>query len=275
MRVAVASDVPIGSGLSSSAALEVAAATAFERVIDLPLKPWDKILLCQRAEHEFAGVPCGIMDQATGVLARERSALLLDCQSHGVRHVSLGELDGAVLVMNTMVRHDLADGAYAQRRAECGSAIHSLQQLGVQISSLRELTPALVEQLGSTSVLFHRARHVLNENNRTQAAAAAIGAGDAGLVGAMMYASHASLRDDYQVSCSELDLLVTLMGEHEGVHGARMTGGGFGGCVVALVEPKRAEHIGQTVAEQFRDQTGECPMWFVTRGGKGTHAERL
>jgi galactokinase len=274
MRVAVASDVPLGGGLSSSAALEVAAATALEGALGVGLGAWEKVLLCQRAEHAFAGTPCGIMDQASAVLARAGHALLLDCRSRETTAVPLGGGATAVLVMNSMVRHDLAGGEYARRKADCEAAVGALRGAGFgAVRALRDATPAMLGRLPPGSRLFRRARHVVSEIARTRAAAAALAEGDAAALGTLMDASHASLRDDYEVSCPELDVLVEAVRGRPGVHGARMTGGGFGGCVVALVDTRHAGAAGATAARLYAARTGLTPEWFITRGGRGAHAE--
>lgn len=233
LDIAIASSVPVGSGLSSSAAIEVATATLLEQALGVTLDPKSKALLCQRAEHEFAGVPCGIMDQFISVMGREHHALLIDCRSQEARPVPMP--DGAVIVvMNTNIRHALAGGEYAKRRATCAAAAIKL--------GVRELRDADVRALsaseGSLSAQETRcARHVITENTRTLAAAEALRARDLSAFGQFMLDSHASLRDDYEVSCPELDTLVELAMKVPGVFGARMTGGGFGGCAVAMTEP--------------------------------------
>lgn len=278
MAVAVASDVPVGGGLSSSAALEVAAATAFEGVLGIHLGPWEKSLLCQRAEHEFAGVPCGIMDQAVSVLGEPDHALLLDCRTHDTRPVRVDSGRVGVLVMNSMVRHELAGGAYARRRASCEQAVQTLRKNGHdEVRSLRDTTTAMLDALSPSiePILLKRARHVVTENDRTLAAVAAFEASDFAAVGAAMAASHESLRDDYEVSCPELDLLVTLASRQPGVYGARMTGGGFGGCIVALVEATRADTAGSAIAAAYQAESGLTPDWFVTRPSAGAAPEPM
>lgn len=276
MSVAVASDVPVGGGLSSSAALEVAAATAFESVLNLRLKPWRKVFLCQRAEHEFAGVPCGIMDQAASTLAEPGHALLLDCRSRDIRPVRLDSARVAVLVMNSMARHELSGGEYARRRASCDRAVEEFQRGGyTEVRSLRDATPAMLDAVTHCAdpTLLKRARHVVTENARTLAAAVALESADFEAAGSAMLASHASLRNDYEVSCSELDLLVSLTTAHPGVFGARMTGGGFGGCIVALVAAGSGEAVGRSVAHAYRQARGLDPDWFITTATTGATVE--
>ncbi len=226
-RAAIASDVPAGSGLSSSAALNVAFVTLLEALGAVKLPPLEKARLAQWSEHRFAGVPCGLMDQAISVLARAGCLLQLDCRDDSHRHVPWPDDSWQLVVTDSGVRHDLAAGAYARRRAECESAARALG-----VATLRDATPAQAESLDHPTVR-RRARHVVSEIRRVQACGAALEARDWVTVGRLMLESHASLRDDFEVSCAELDECVALALSH-GALGARMTGGGFGGCVVAL-----------------------------------------
>ncbi len=266
----VVSDLPLGGGLSSSAALEVASATLLAAAAGASLSPLETARLCQEAEQRFAGVPCGIMDQLASALGDPAGALLIDCQSESVRPVPLAAAAG-VLVTNSQVQHALADGAYARRRAECAEAARLLA-----VPDLRGASPAAVEaaraRLGDP--IYQRARHVVGENARTLAAAAALAANDNRAAGALMYESHRSLRDDYAVSCPELDLLVDLaaeVGEAGGVWGARLTGGGFGGCTVTLVRADRAGAVAETLAREYARRTGRQTTPFLARPARGAH----
>ncbi len=209
LDVLIDSTVPLGGGLSSSAALEVATATLLEAVTGKSLDPIRKALLCQKAEHQYAGMPCGIMDQFTSVLGQASQLLLLDCRSTEVQLVPLADPDVEVLIVNTNVKHELTGSEYPQRRSQCEAAARAM--------GVRALRDASLEMLAHFSaslepVLQRRARHVIGEIERTQTAAQCLAAGDWARVGELMYASHASLRDDYEVSCQELDLLVELRG---------------------------------------------------------------
>jgi galactokinase len=260
------STVPLGGGLSSSASLEVATATLLAALASHTIAAMDLVLLCQRAEHEFAGVPCGVMDQCASALCTANHLLLLDCRSLDAVQVPLTRPDLLVLVTNTNVRHSLDDGGYAARRADCERAAAILG-----VASLREATLARVEAsrdaLGDRG--FRRARHVVTEIARTQAAATAVTHGRWDALGALMAESHASLRDDFEVSCPELDLLVDLAAGESGVIGTRMTGGGFGGCTVTLVEAARAEAVMAAVARGYRLKTGRDCTMFTTRPAAG------
>jgi galactokinase len=232
LDVVIASDVPIGGGLSSSAAMEVSVATLLEQAAGTRLSAMEKVLLCQRAEHEFAGVPCGIMDQVAAVMGRAGHALLIDCREGSVEEVAMPPREQAVvLVVNTSVRHALADGEYGRRRAACAAAA---VKLGV--GSLREVTEGMFAVGDLSEEELRCARHVVRENARVLAAAAALRDGDLRRLGELMVESHESLQDDYRVSCAELDEVVESARGCAGVLGARMTGAGFGGCAVVLVE---------------------------------------
>jgi len=271
-RAVIESDVPPGSGLSSSAALEVATATLLEVITGHRLEPVAKALLCQQAEHDFAGVPCGIMDQFMAVLGRKDRLLLLDCRSHQAVRVPLTDPGICILIVNTMVRHRLADGEYARRRKECETAA---RRLGV--ATLRDVQradlPAARRRLAPR--LFRRTRHVVTENDRTLEAAAAVRDGDWKRLGALMHASHASLRDDYEVSCAELDAVVAIarrLGPGRGMFGCRMTGGGFGGCAVALVRTADVAAIADRIRAAYERRFGLVPSIFVSRPGAGAEA---
>jgi galactokinase len=267
----VDSTVPLGGGLSSSASLQVATATLLAALADHAISPLDLAVLCQWAEHDFAGVPCGVMDQCASVLAKYDHLLLLDCRSLDVIQVPFHRRDLLVLVTNSNVRHSLDDGGYAARRADCERAAAILG-----VASLREATLVQVEasrgELGDRG--FRRARHVVTEIARTQAAATALMHGRWDEMGELMAESHASLRDDFEVSCAELDLLVELAARERGVIGTRMTGGGFGGCTVTLVEAERAEAVMAAVARSYRLQTGRECTPFTTRPAAGARVVR-
>ncbi len=261
----IVADLPAGGGLSSSAALEVGMATALEALCGRSLSVIERALLCQRAEHEFAGVPCGIMDQCAVAGGRAGHALLLDCRSRDVRFVPLAA-EVAVLVIDSGVKHALADGGYAARRSECEEASRRLGR-----ATLRDVTPADWAANASSipDVLRRRAGHVLAENARVLAFAAALEAGDWPRAGRVMDESHASLRDDFEVSCRELDLICEAAAGVAGVHGCRMTGGGFGGCTVALVDATRASAIAADVRKRCSAVLGGEPAAFVTAAAAG------
>jgi len=269
LDVLLHSTVPLGSGLSSSAALEVCTATLLEAVTDTTLDPVEKALLCQKAEHDFAGVPCGIMDQFISALGREGHLLLLDCRTRKTEIVPLQDPSVALLIINTNVKHELSGGEYAERRAQCEEAA---MNLGVK--SLRDVN---VEQLENgkskmRDLVYRRARHVIGEISRTVRAAGSVRQSDWPAVGQLMYASHVALRDDYEVSCPELDVVVEIteaIGEQDGVYGCRMTGGGFGGCCVALVKASKVEDISKKIAVDYKARTGINATIFASRPASG------
>lgn len=267
----IRSDVPLGGGLSSSAALEVSAALALGTLGGKALDGTDLADLARATEHEFAGVPCGIMDQYASVLARQGHALLLDCRNRTWEHIPLRLGDYVVVVINSGVKHALAGGEYAARLAQCRQAVEFFRGIDAGIRSLRDVSEDLVRTNRSRMdpVAAARALHVVTENERTLAAAAALRRGDLTEFGDLMAASHRSLRDDYQVSCRELDLLVEIVAAVPGVAGARMTGGGFGGCIVALARRDSLPAIQAAVHERY-DAAGFGPSsLIVTQPGAG------
>ncbi len=270
-EAAIRSSVPLGGGLSSSAALEVAAATLLEALTGQRLQPTEKALLCQEAEHKYAGVPCGIMDQFSSAMCTADHLMLLDCRSQQFELVPFTDPGITVLITNSNVKHELTGGEYAQRRAQCEAAAKSL---GVE--TLRDATEEQLERHRSqlSDVEYRRARHVIAEIERTVHAADAIRAGRWSEVGRLMYASHDSLRDDYEVSCEELDLLVDIargIGERGGVVGSRMTGGGFGGCTVSLVKTESAVAVSDKIRDEYHKQSSIEPTLFTSRPGPGAH----
>ena len=263
------STVPVGSGLSSSAALEVATATLLEIITGRKLDPIEKALLCQKAEHDYAGMPCGIMDQFISVMGRENHVLLLDCRSLKPELVPMTDPSVTVLIINTNVKHELASSEYSARRKQCETAA---KILGVPL--LRDATPDALEFAKSKmdKVIFRRARHVISEIERTVHAAEGIRASNWPAVGQFMYASHASLRDDYEVSCKELDAVVESaksIGLKGGMIGCRMTGAGFAGCAVALVKTDAMDAISKKIAADYKKKTGIEAIIFVSRPAAG------
>ena len=271
LDVAMISSVPLGGGLSSSAALEIATGTLVEAVTSKKPSPMDRALVGQQAEHEFAGCPCGIMDQAISAMARKNCIMLLDCRSLETKWTTVHSQDIAFLIINSNVKHQLASGEYAKRRAECETAAKAMG-----VSLLRE---ASLEQLETAKdkmpeVSYRRARHVLSEDKRTLKAAEALENSQFEEAGRLMFASHASLRDDFEVSCPELDTIVAIaekIGIAGGVYGCRMTGGGFGGCAIALVKADAVNDICKIIDKEYKDKANiECSM-FSTRPAEGAH----
>lgn len=254
-------NVPIGSGLSSSAALEVCAAVTFKRLGGLKIDNLELAQLCQRAENEFVGVHSGIMDQFVSLLAREGHALLIDCRDLSYELVPLPH-GAAIIVCDTKKRRGLVDSEYNQRRKECGEAA---QLLGVK--SLRDAS--LNETKKLSGVLERRARHVVSENDRVKRVVKACQQNDLATLGRLMNESHASLRDDYTVSCLELDAMVEIAHKQAGCYGARLTGAGFGGCTVNLVEGRAVPRFVENVAAEYSVRVGIAPEIFVCRASDG------
>ncbi len=249
MDIAVASDVPLGGGLSSSAALEVAVATAVSDALAAPMFGIPLARMCQEAEHRFAGVPCGMMDQLASALGKAEHALLIDCRSYDIRFVPV-PANAAVLVVDSGVRHELGDGRYAQRARETDDAARAL---GVR--TLRDVDENALRGARIDDTLVRRARHVVREIQRTSLAATALRKGDLELFGMLMLQSHQSLRDEFAVSTPELDSIVDearAIGVAGGAFGARLTGGGFGGSVIVLADAPRADAVGARLAAAFQ-----------------------
>uniref|UniRef100_A0A674HUR3 Galactokinase n=1 Tax=Taeniopygia guttata TaxID=59729 RepID=A0A674HUR3_TAEGU len=250
----MASDIPLGGGLSSSAALEVATYTFLQQLCPDDGDLVAKALACQKAEHTFAGMPCGIMDQFISVMGREGHALLIDCRSLETVLVPLSDASLAVLITNSNVRHTLTGSEYPARRRQCEEAAAALGKASLRDATLAELEEAR-SRLGDE--VFRRARHVIGEIARTAQAAQALQHRDYRTFGRLMVESHNSLRDDYEVSCPELDELVAAALEVDGVYGSRMTGGGFGGCTVTLLEAGAADRAQQHIQVGGRKAPGD------------------
>ena len=273
LNVALISDVPIGAGLSSSAAVEVAAAYAWRVLGKLELDLVRLALLCQRAENEFVGMSCGIMDQFISALGQRDSALLIDCRRLDYELVPIPART-AIIVADTRVRRELVASEYNARRRECEEGVRLLQRYLPGITALRDVSPAQFagHQDRLPDIVRRRCRHVVHENDRVLRAVAALRAGDVGTFGQLMNESHTSLRDDYQVSCPELDALVEAAWRVEGVYGSRMTGAGFGGCTVSLVDESVVGAFRERVAAAYQAATGTAPEIYVCRAEAGVEA---
>ncbi|NWX59996.1 GALK1 Galactokinase, partial [Promerops cafer] len=261
----MASDIPLGGGLSSSAALEVATYTFLQQLCPDDGDLVAKALACQKAEHTFAGMPCGIMDQFISVMGKEGHALLIDCRSLETVPVPLTDAGLAVLITNSNVRHTLTGSEYPTRRRQCEEAAAALGKASLRDATLAELEEAR-SQLGDE--VFRRARHVIGEIARTAQAAQALQHRDYTTFGGLMVESHNSLRDDYEVSCPELDELVAAALEVDGVYGSRMTGGGFGGCTVTLLEAGAAQRAQQHIQEKYSGTA----TFYLTKPSGGAKA---
>jgi galactokinase len=261
--VKIAGTLPLGAGLSSSASFEIALALAMLALAGSGMAPLDLARLAQRAEIRHVGTRCGIMDQYAVLFAREGCAVFLDTRTLESQLIPVAA-GMAIVICNTMVRHDLAAGRYNERRSECEQAVRILQTRFPQIRALRDVS---LEQLEGARallphVVFRRARHVVTENARVLDAVQALRDEDLPRLGELLYESHLSLRTDYEVSCPELDLLVDLARRFDGTIGARMTGGGFGGCTLNLVRAQHADEFKSTIAGAYHARTGILPEMY-------------
>ena len=264
----IGSDVPIGAGLSSSAALELATARAFAATSRISWEPVAMARLAQRAENEWVGVNCGIMDQMISAVGQEGHAVLIDCRTLETNAVPLPE-DVVLVILDTATRRGLVASAYNERRRQCEAAAAFFG-----VAALRDVTPDMLEAraAGLETATARRARHVVTENPRTLAAADVMCRGDAAALGALMNASHHSLRDDFEVSSSALDTMVEIAQTQRGCHGARMTGAGFGGCAVALVDRDASPAFVERVAAEYERRTRLVPRLYVTGATAGAAA---
>ncbi|HEY0404796.1 MAG TPA: galactokinase [Pyrinomonadaceae bacterium] len=267
----LASDVPVGAGLSSSAALEIAVGSALLGVSEIELSKVDLALAGQQAEHEYVGTKCGIMDQLVAACGSRGHALLIDCRSLELSLIPLDTTETTLAICDTRVRHELSSSEYNTRRAECERGVEMLSQWLPGIRSLRDVSTedfqAHAEKL--PALIRSRCRHVVTENARTLAAADALRANDFEEMGRLMYASHESLRVDYEVSCRELDVMVEIARSIEGVYGARMTGGGFGGCSIHLVRRAALERFQERMAAEYHRSTGKSPNIYFSEPSDG------
>ena len=274
LDVAFVGDIPAGAGLSSSAALEVLTGTALRALFDLPVGSVEVARLGQRAENDFVGLSCGIMDQFASAMGKRGHAIFLDTETLDYQYAPL-QLGGAsILIVNSMCKHSLAGSAYNDRRHECERALDALRTARPGLPSLGALTPEEFDALAETipdPVCRKRARHAVYENARTVAAFAALQRGDLAAFGKLMNESHVSLRDDYAVSCDEVDVLVELAWGCPGVLGSRITGGGFGGCTVSIVEDAAAERFKQTIQTGYAAKTGLTPEIYAVSAWDGAH----
>lgn len=263
---AIIGDLPIGAGLASSAAVEIGFAQALLQCSETALDPTELALLCQRAENEFVGVKCGILDQFSSVFGSEGAALLIDCRSRGITAIDFGHQDAVFVVCDTRKPRGLVKSEYNTRRAQCERAA---EQLGV--TSLRDasLEVLLSHRDRLDPDTFRRAHHVVTENDRVMEGVEALRSGDCARLGRLLLDSHASLRDDYEVSCDELDAMVEIACEAPGCRGARLMGAGFGGCALALVDLDQVDRFCSQVTERYTSRCELQGRTFVTRPSQG------
>jgi galactokinase len=265
-KLHISSTVPVGAGLSSSAAVEASSALAL-----LGGRLFDKLelaRLCQRAENQFVGMPSGIMDQYVSVFGEEHAAIRIDCRS--LEHQTVHLPDGiAFLAVNTMVKHELTGSAYRQRTEECAEAVRLLQQRFPDVRSLRDARLDQLKEVKLPPVVERRARHVISEDDRVEQFVDAAARGDLQRMGRLFVDSHRSLQHDYEVSCEELDFLVDQALEIDGVYGARMTGGGFGGCTVNMMRPEAEARFRERIAQAYEARFNVSPRIYPVRPSAG------
>jgi galactokinase len=265
-------DVPFGAGLSSSAAMECATAFALNECFNLGIDKMELALIGQKAEHTFAGVMCGIMDQFASVFGKEGHVIQLDCQSLEYDYVPL-KLEGhKILLLNTNVKHSLSSSEYNTRREECEEGVRIMQEGGEHISSLRDANLIMVTKhlKDKNSVVYQRCKYIVEENQRLLMACEALKAGDLKTLGFNMYGSHDGLQHEYEVSCRELDFLVDAVRNREGVVGARMTGGGFGGCTINIVREDAIESLVADVSKQYKEVMGQELTPYIVQPANGS-----
>ena len=264
------SDVPIGAGLSSSAALEVSVAHALLTQSDLPFDPIKIAMICQRAENDFVGMRCGVMDQYIACCGVAGHALLIDCRSLASRHVAIAP-NLRLLIANSGVRHQHAGGEYNLRREACEEGVRLLSRYLGPIEALRDVTPEQLEakRRKLPDLIYRRCRHIVTENARVLEAERALEAGDFVACGRAMNASHVSMQKDFEITCPEVDTLVGLAQTVKGVYGSRMTGGGFGGCTISLVEASAVDKASQILTDGYRIATGLDTDIFVCAPSDG------
>ena len=263
-------DVPIGAGLSSSAALEVSCAHALLTESGLPFDPIEVAQLCQRAENDFVGMRCGVMDQYISCCGVAGHALLIDCRSLESRHVAIAP-NLRLLIANSRVRHQHAGGEYNLRREACEEGVRLLSRYLGPIQALRDVTPEQLEakRRKLPDLIYRRCRHIVTENARVLEAARALEAGDFGACGRAMNASHISMRDDFEITCPEVDMLAGLAQTVNGVYGSRMTGGGFGGCTITLLEEWAVDKASQMLIDGYRIGMGRDVDLYVCTPSDG------
>jgi galactokinase len=265
-------DVPIGAGLSSSAAVECAVIFALNELFGLGINKLDMVKMAQRAEHTFAGVMCGIMDQFASMFGKSGHALKLDCRSLDYELVPLDMDEVEIVLLNTNIKHSLASSEYNTRRQQCRQGVEWIQAGHPDVKSLRDATPEMLDRLiaPKDATVYKRCRYVLDENRRLLEGCEELKKGNLAGLGERMFQSHEGLSKDYEVSCPELDFLVDFAKKHPGVLGARMMGGGFGGCTINLVEKKFIPHLLDSASKAYLQAMGRELTPVVAHIGEGT-----
>lgn len=271
MDLVFSGNIPQGSGLSSSAALEVGTALALQALNGFSMERPELARLCQQAENTFVGMKCGIMDQFISMMGQKDHALFLDCRSLEYRHIPLKLNRYQIVICHSGVKHSLVDSEYNNRRQECETGVAVLSQRFPQIKTLRDATLAQLNACRKEldPVVYKRCRHVITENQRVLQSIESLNQNDLITFGRLMNESHDSLRDDYQVSCAEIDLLVEFARNFDGVLGSRITGGGFGGCTVSLVENAQIHEFTKQLIEYYQNETKITPHLYISTPAAG------
>ena len=266
------SSIPIGSGLSSSAALECGIAYGVNELFKLGLDPITLVKLSQEAEHQFVGTQCGIMDQFASVMSTAGKVILLDCRTLEHRYIPLEMEDYCFLLINSHVHHTLASSEYNTRRKQCDEAVSIIAKTHPEITALRDVSWAMLEAHKSllTDTLFRRCKHVVQENQRVLQAVNALQKKDLVQLGALLYQSHEGLRDDYEVSCTEIDFLVDFTHQYQEVLGSRIMGGGFGGCSLNLIHKEAAPDLIAQIGPAYQEKFGKSLSWHIAQPSGGT-----
>ncbi len=268
----VSADIPVGAGLSSSAALEAVFAYAFNVLYGAGFSSMQLTEIAKEAENKYVGLQCGIMDMFASIHAKKDHAMLLDCRSLEYQQIPLHMDDHKIVLFDTQIKHDLASSEYNQRKAACEAAVSRFNALGQNVTSLRGISTEILfkHEKEIDPVLFKRAKHVVEENQRVMDFVAAMAEKNWKRAGALMYASHAGLQHDYEVSCDALDFLVDYTFDMKGVTGARMMGGGFGGCTINLVKADALDEVVEKVTKAYRQQYGVDPKCYIANTGDGS-----
>ncbi|MBC7782861.1 MAG: galactokinase [Burkholderiales bacterium] len=271
MDVLIVNTLPMGGGLSSSAAMEVGTTRSMLALAGQEMDLSSLALLCQKAEHKYADVPCGIMDQTIVAGGKAGHAMLLDCRDNSKQFIPLNPNDLSVVIVNSMVKHELSGGEYAERRSQCEEGVRHFQKSNPSVKALRDIQIAQIEQAKSalSDVVYRRCRHVVTENTRCLRYAEDLKTQRYESAGKLMVQSHDSMRDDYEITVPELDYLVETAMNIKGVYGSRMTGGGFGGCTVSLVLPRSVDNFMAEIKKSYRGKYKIDPVAFATNATDG------
>lgn len=274
LDMAIGGDIPLGSGLSSSASLEVLTGLVLKELFGFDVSMVELALIGQYSENNFNGCNCGIMDQFASAMGKKGHAIFLDTNTLEYKYVPAVFEDMKIVIINSRVKHSLVDSAYNERRNECETALKDLQTV-VDIKSLGDMTEEEYEahkDVIQSTIGQKRAKHAVYENQRVLRAVEALKANDVETFGRLMNESHVSLRDDYEVSCEEIDILVNLAWETEGVIGSRITGGGFGGCTVSIVKQEAVDGFVANLGEKYKEKVGREAEFYIVDIGEGAHA---